>query len=316
MLIVHQLSDALDAKLRANLPAGVTLKQMPAETPWALPPETEGLIVGLGVMRKLPDGGKARPADWPPRLRWVHLLSTGVDMLPEWLFDVEELTVSRGAQSVAIAEYVLTMMLAFEKEVPEIWVTSPEAWEKRPLGGLAGKTLGIVGLGNIGRQVAKRALAFDMTVVASRRKDAPSGMEGVALAPLETLLSTSDHLLLCAPLTDATRGILGPKAFAAMKKGMHLLNISRGEMIDEASLIAALDDGTLARASLDVWSPEPPQKGSIAYSHPRIRLSSHVSFSSRTTSATTEAIMLRNLALWAAGDVAAMHGKVDRAEKY
>ncbi|GAB5377905.1 MAG: D-isomer specific 2-hydroxyacid dehydrogenase family protein [Acuticoccus sp.] len=315
MLIAHQLGARHDRLLRDRLAAGNTLVALPEDDPWAMPRETEALLAGMRMVKTLPKDD-APPPGWPTGLRWVHLPSTGIDMLPPFMLRTPLVTVSRGAQAVAIAEYILAAMLAFEKDIPEIYISAPQAWKVRPLGGLAGRTLGLVGFGHIGREVAARALAFGMKVQASRRRAAPSGMADVAIVPLRTLCETSDHIVVAAPLTAATRAVLGPAEFAAMGQGVHLVNVSRGEMLDHESFCRALDDGTLARATLDVWNTEPPPANHFVYTHPRVRISPHISFSGPTTERTTDAILLENFAAWQRGDTAALHGAIDRAEGY
>ena len=164
-----------------------------------------------------------------PGIRWVHVLSTGVDKFPLDLVDGRVLTCSRGASALAISEFVLAAMLAFEKQIPEIWITGPDDWSDVQLGQLSGRTLGLVGFGAIGTATARRALAFGMKVSAYRRTQKPSSVsEVVILSDLTELLATSDHLVVAAPATEVTSHLLDARAFASMKEGVHLVNISRG----------------------------------------------------------------------------------------
>src|SRR5205085_12041515 len=118
-----------------------------------------------------------------PAVRWVHVLGAGVDGFPFHLVGDRALTCSRGASAAAIAEWVLAVILAFEKQLPQSWIREPpEHWNLAGLGGMRGKTLGLVGLGAIGAEVARRALAFEMRVVAVRRTSAPPAVPGVELA--------------------------------------------------------------------------------------------------------------------------------------
>ena len=115
-------------------------------------------------------------------VEWVHLTSTGIDGFPLELMGDRVLTCSRGASAIGISEWCLAMMLAFEKDLPGVWLNSPpERWFTADLGALYRKTLGLIGLGGIGSAVARRALAFDMTVLAVRRTAAPSLLEGVEI---------------------------------------------------------------------------------------------------------------------------------------
>lgn len=238
-----------------------------------------------------------------PGTRWVHLLAAGVDGFPFELLGDRALTCARGATAPAIAEFVLGCMLAFEKDLPGQWIDAPPAhWGIAGLGTLAGRTVGLVGLGAIGTEVARRALAFDMAVTALRRTDRRPEPEAVALVPsLEALVGAADHVVVAAPSTPGTRHLLGPAAFAAMRRGVHLVNVSRGSLIDQEALRGALSDGTVAMASLDVADPEPLPAGHWLYAHPRVRLSAHVSWSAPATLARTASTLVTNVARYRAG---------------
>jgi phosphoglycerate dehydrogenase-like enzyme len=212
---------------------------------------------------------------------WVHTVGTGVDRFPLAVVGDRLLTCSRGASAIPIAEWVLAQMLAFEKELPAVWLREfPTSWNFRPtMGGLYGKTLALVGIGGIGRAVAERALPFGMRVRALRRRAAPSPIPGVDIAAsLEDLVATADHLVLVAPATDDTRGLIGDAALRAVKPGVHLVNVARGSLVDEEALHRAVDDERVALASLDAVEPEPLPEGHWMYSHPRVHVSAHVSW--------------------------------------
>jgi len=215
------------------------------------------------------------------RVAWVHTVGTGVDRFPLAVVGDRLLTCSRGASAIPIAEWVLAQMLAFEKELPAVWLREfPTSWNFRPtMGGLYGRTLALVGIGGIGRAVAERALPFGMRVRALRRRAAPSPVPGVEIATsLEELVATADHLVLVAPATDDTRGLVGDAALRAVKPGVHLVNVARGSLVDEDALHRALDDERVALASLDAVEPEPLPEGHWMYAHPRVHVSAHVSW--------------------------------------
>ncbi|HEX9682617.1 MAG TPA: NAD(P)-dependent oxidoreductase [Acidimicrobiales bacterium] len=217
-------------------------------------------------------------------VRWVHEFGTGVDSLPldTLLGGGRVLTCSRGASSIAISEWVLAQMLSFVKQLPAAWIDEPpKAWNiSMNLGELHGGTVGLVGLGGIGRRVARLARAFGMEVVAVRRTDAPSPIEGVRITTdLHELLGVADHVVLAAPATAATEHLLDGLAFDAVGPGAHLVNIARGSLIDQDALRVALDHGQVALASLDVCTPEPLPAGHWLYTHPRVHLSPHISWS-------------------------------------
>lgn len=213
-------------------------------------------------------------------VRWVHAFGTGVDRFPVPLLGKAILTCSRGASATAISEWVLAVMLAAEKRLPESWIDEPPArWSMASLGSLADKKLGLIGFGEIAQAIARRALPFGMRIAALRRTNTKSAVEGVEIdESLETLLAEADHVVVTAPLTPATHHLLGTQAFAMMKPGVHLVNISRGGLVDHDALRNALGDDGVSLASLDCVEPEPVPEGHWLYSHPRVRLSAHVSW--------------------------------------
>ncbi len=215
-----------------------------------------------------------------------------------------------------ISEFVLGAMLAFEKRFPDIWLREPpEHWNFARLGGLQDRTLGIVGFGGIGMAVATRALPFGMRVTAHRRTDAPSPLAGVEMSTsLAAVLEASDHLVLSVPLTPRTEHLLDTEAFARVKPGVHLVNIARGRLVDQAALRAALDDDRVAMATLDTVDPEPLPAGHWLYSHPKVRLSAHVSWASRLGMDSTVELFTANLRRFLAGQP--LDDVVDPAEGY
>ena len=251
------------------------------------------------------------------RVRWVHLFGTGVDGLPREVYgDDRVVTCSRGAGAVPISEFVLACMLAFEKRLPDTWVHEPPRhWGWTQLGGLHGRTLGVVGLGGIGEAIALRAQAFGMDVVAVRRRALPSSVAGVRVAAsLEDVLEVADHLVLAAPATDHTRHLIDRAALSRVRPGVHLVNIARGTLIDQDALRVGLDGDRVAMASLDVADPEPLPAGHWLYEHPKVRLSPHVSWSSPELARRIQELFAENLARFVAGQPLA--GVVDPAEGY
>jgi phosphoglycerate dehydrogenase-like enzyme len=251
---------------------------------------------GHEVLLTMPTDAEVLAGSLGPNVRWVHVLATGVDGFAFELLDERVLTCSRGASATAIAEWVLAVMLAYEKDLPGQWLHEPPAhWNIAGLGTLSRKTLGLVGMGAIGSEIARRALPFDMDIVAVRRRPQPAPEGVTMLEDLDAVLGVADHLVVAAPSTPDTRHLIGERAFAAMKPGVHLINIARGALVDQDALRRALDNGTVGSASLDVVEPEPLPAGHWLYEHPNVRLSAHVSWSAPTTIAKTVGVFVDNV---------------------
>ena len=249
-------------------------------------------------------------------VRWVHTAGTGVDGFPLDVVGDRVLTCSRGASAVPIAEWVLAMLLAFEKRLPDAWVSSPPGqWSMTPLGGLEGKTLGLIGAGGIATAVAQRALPFGMRIRAFRRTGRPSPLPQIEIVDeQDELLASADHLVLAAPATPATRHLINAKTLAQVKPGVHLVNIARGSLVDQEALREALDDERVARASLDAVEPEPLPEGHWLYTHPKVRLSPHISWSMPGALPRLLDTFVENLRAYLAGEP--LTGVVDVDEGY
>jgi len=218
------------------------------------------------------------PQGWPFKLDWVQLASVGIDYYPPWLFQGPVVTSARGTASDAIAEYVLAAIFSAAKRIPGIWLDDAAHWQRQSLSLVQGSVLGLYGFGSIGRALAQRAQALGLRVLAVRRSDAPFEIEGVeGVASLAQLAARSDHLVLAAPATAATRHAINHAVLAQAKPGLHLINVARGSLIDDQALLAALDAGRIGLATLDVTEPEPLPAGHRFYSHPQVRLSPHIS---------------------------------------
>ncbi|MDQ6852800.1 MAG: hypothetical protein M3046_03755 [Actinomycetota bacterium] len=249
-------------------------------------------------------GWGAHSLEYAQRVGWVHLAGTGIDSYRTSLFNGRIVTNARGASAIPISEFVLATMLAFEKRLPDTWISEPpEHWNFASLGWLNTRTLGLVGLGGIGVAIAERALPFGMRVRALRRRPEPSPVEGVeVVGSLEELLPEADHVVLAAPATPRTRHIINADALTLVKPGVHLVNIARGALVDQDALREALDDGRVAMATLDTVEPEPLPEGHWLYSHPKVRLSAHVSWASPAGMDRTLELFLDNLRRYAAGE--------------
>jgi phosphoglycerate dehydrogenase-like enzyme len=223
--------------------------------------------------------------DLAPRLRWIQGAGAGVGQFGEKELAARgvRLTNAAGIGAVPIAEFVMGRILEHWKLFPEISrLQGEKKWKFAPGRLLAGCTLGIVGLGAIGSEVAKRAKAFEMRVLALRRSARPgdTAPHTDALfgpAALRELLSRSDAVVLSAPDTPETRGMIGAVELAAMKPGALLVNVGRGSAIVESALCEALASGHLGAAALDVADQEPLPPDDPLWSAPNIRISAHSS---------------------------------------
>jgi phosphoglycerate dehydrogenase-like enzyme len=313
MVVLNQLGPEIGAAL-----AGHEVKPSVFITPPDLPPWEVGEadVLLTGPQPHWRDAPGRKPPGWPGKLRWVQVASAGVDWFPPWLFEGPTVTCGRGHAAVPIAEYVLGTLLLYEKRLDQIRAQASVEWVRHTLGTLEGRTLGLAGFGAIGQAVAQRAAAFGMRIVALR-----AGAWGEAEAPgierardLAELFSVADHLVLALPLTPATRRCVNAEVLAQAKRGLHLINIARGCLVDQEALIAALDAGRLGFATLDVTEPEPLPSGHSLYLHPRIRLTPHVSWSGNATRLRLTEQILTNLTAFARGE--SLQGVVDLSRGY
>ena len=250
-------------------------------------------------------------------VRWVHAYGTGVNAFPLAALGGVPLTCSRGGSGIPIAEWVLAAMLSFEKRFDASFIHAQGEWKPLPLGGLWERTLALVGFGGIAQEVAKRALPFGMRVRALRRSEGRSPLAGVELVrTLPELLGDADHVVIAAPATPETRHLLNRASLACVKRGAHLVNVSRGALIDQDALREALDDGRVAHATLDVADPEPPPAGHWLYTHPRVRLSPHIAWSMPGALDLLLDPFLENLARWRSGKPLLARDLVDLTRGY
>jgi D-3-phosphoglycerate dehydrogenase len=183
--------------------------------------------------------------------------------------------------AVTTAEHALCLLLSLARHIPQATASMKAGkWEKNKFSGteIMGKTLGVVGLGNIGRIAADRARGLKMKVLAY---DPFIGREaaarlGVELVDLDELFARADFLTVHTPLTNETRGLIGTAALAKMKRGALIVNAARGGVVDEEALLAALESGHIGGAALDVFAQEPPDAGSVLVGHPRVICTPHL----------------------------------------
>ena len=256
-----------------------------------------------------------------PFLRWVHSATAGVErvLTPASRSRGLVITNARGVFSRPIAEYVMLMILAVSRRLPQLMELQAErTWQPLEARELRDVTVGIVGLGSIGRGVGALATAFGCRVIATRRRPeagshAPDGagdepylgsaMLDRVLPPerLPELLAESDFVVLAAPLTPDTQGLIADAAIALMKPGAWVINVARGELIDERALARALRDGRIGGAVLDTFREEPLPPTSTLYDLPNVILTPHTSWSSTRVLDRSVDLFCVNLRRYAAG---------------
>jgi D-3-phosphoglycerate dehydrogenase len=185
------------------------------------------------------------------------------------------------ANSASVAELAIGFMFALARSIPQATASlKAEKWEKKRFEGteVGGKILGLIGIGTIGKEVAKRASALGMTIFAY--DPYVNKLDGVRLVTLEELLAQSDFISLHLPLNKETRNMIGPEQFAKMKIGMRIVNCSRGGIIDEEALLQALTSGKVAAAALDVFAEEPPTNWQLL-KHENVIGSPHIGAATR-----------------------------------
>jgi phosphoglycerate dehydrogenase-like enzyme len=236
----------------------------------------------MGLARQM--GGEFFRA--APNLKLVQLLSAGYDRVDVEAARKAKVPVANngGANAIAVAEHTLMLMLAVLKRVVKFhndivankWrVGGPT---DQPVYELSGRTVGIIGLGNIGKKVARRAAAFDAKVIyydIARLAEHQEDAIGVRFVLLTELLRTADIISLHVPLDDTTRNLIGASELAMMKRTAIIVNTCRGPVIDEHALHAALKDGRIAGAGLDVMVDEPPKDNHPLFALPNVTFTPH-----------------------------------------
>jgi phosphoglycerate dehydrogenase-like enzyme len=240
--------------------------------------EAEVVFAGLGA-------GSLLQELWPraASLRWIHSLAAGVEgmLFPELVESPVILTNARGVFRRSLAEFAIAAAMFFAKDLRRM-VRSQQAgeWDPFDIEELHGRTMGIVGYGEIGHAVAQRAHALGIEVLALRRRPelcAAAGPVAEAFAPGRRLemISRCDYLVIAAALTPHTRGMIGAGEFAAMKPNAVLINVGRGPVVEEAALVEALATRRIRGAALDVFEVEPLPAGHAFYSLDNVLLSPH-----------------------------------------
>src|SRR6266567_3731838 len=236
------------------------------------------------------------PANWrqlAPHLRWLQCSSAGVDgLLPTGVLDPDSgviVTTATGIHATTISEYDFGSILMFNRNWPEmvrlqdrhVWPRSA-SWYNLGARELVDQTLGVIGLGHIGRRVAQLGRAFGMHVLATRRSVSESENDAdvdqlYPIRRLQDVLRESDYVVLAVPQTPETNGLIGEAELRVMRKNAYLVNVARGRVINEAALIRALQERWIAGAGLDVATEEPLPADSPLFALPNVILTPHIS---------------------------------------
>jgi len=217
-----------------------------------------------------------------PNLKWIQSAHAGVDrfLVPEIIASSVVLTSSQGIHGIQVSEVALEMLLMLAKKAPVFFRLKLERKYQRAVPGiLYSRTLGILGLGNIGREVARLGKAFGMRVVALEIRELENADNVDAIYSPENIkefLSICDYAVITLPLTPGTRHIIGEAELKAMKPTAYLVNVARGAIVDEEALIQALDENRIAGAGLDVFATEPLPPDSRLWDLPNLIISPHI----------------------------------------
>jgi phosphoglycerate dehydrogenase-like enzyme len=258
-----------------------------------------------------------------PALRWIHSTGAGMDSFvsPELADRGVIVTNSAGVYAPAMAEYAIAGMIAIARDFRRLIAQHDEArWNHEPVAGreLYGKRVGIVGYGATGRYLATICKALGMEVWATKRRPVLTAGEPLdRLLPsesLQELLGACDYVVVTASLNSTTRHLLGAAELRACKRGSVLVNVARGGVVDQDALLAALDDGRLAGAFLDVAEPEPLPPESPLWRHPRVIVTPHIAGGSPEGWARTIDLFCDNLPLYLRGETGRLANVADLAE--
>jgi phosphoglycerate dehydrogenase-like enzyme len=273
-------------------------------------PEAE-VILGFRPLRE----GATRAK----HLRWVHSLGAGVENLCQDVAGTDILVTNTHIHGDVLAEHIMALVLAHTRRLPALLAGQAEGrWIRDGAVGavIRGKSLGILGLGTIGTELARRAAAFGMRVWGVRRSGAavPGVDRVVAPAAMDDVLKASDVLAITVPLTPETRGLIGARELALLPRGAFVVNVGRGGTVDEAALAAAIQSGHLAGAALDVFEQEPLPAASPLWHLPGLIITPHVAGSSPDFLGRAVPFFCENLRRYLAGE--ALLNRVDVTRGY
>ena len=255
-----------------------------------------------------------------PSLRWHHAPNAGVNhiLTPKYLERDLILTNGAGVHGIPIAEFVITYLLAYSKRLPSLYkLQNEQNWQRGlPIQELFGKTLLIIGAGGIGQEIAVRAKAFGMRIFGSSRQSQPlpNFDKVVGANEWKELLPESEFVVIAAPLTPETKGLIDLETLRLFRPDSYLINIARGAIVEESALTKALQEGWIAGAALDTVFTEPLPAESPLWTLPNVFITPHCSGNSPRVKERTIALFLENVTRYRQGQQ--LRNVVDKTAGY
>jgi glycerate dehydrogenase len=248
-----------------------------------------------------------------PELKYIGVCATGYNVVDVAAAKARGIVVTNvpGYSSASVAQLVFALILELTHGVGRHaqsvaagkWQACADfSFSEQPLMELEGKTLGVIGYGDIGASVARIGLAFGMKVLASKRSWTQPAPEGVTPASSDEIIAQSDVISLHCPLTEETKNLVGPRTLGLMKPTAFLINTGRGPLVDEAALAEALQAGQIGGAGLDVLSVEPPSIGNPLIGAPHCLITPHIGWATREARTRLIAQVVANVKAWQAGE--------------
>lgn len=297
LLVALGAPDDFDDRVRAVAPGAYITHARPGEDGY------DEALAEAEVILGWPRGEDTRHA---PKLRWLQISSAGADNYVGFVPGHVMLTTANGVHGIPVAEHAMALMLAFARGIHvSVRKQMRRHWETAYLDELYGRTCGILGAGDIGMQLASRAAAFGMRVLAFKRTpaDPPPHVERVyVLDTLEELLGESDYVVNTLPETPSTHTLIDSRRFAQMKEGSVFINVGRGTTVDEQALIQALRAGRLRGAGLDVFEKEPLPAESPLWDLPNVIVTPHDGGQSPRLEERVTELFVKNLQRYLSGD--------------
>jgi phosphoglycerate dehydrogenase-like enzyme len=257
-------------------------------------------------------------------LRWLHNTAAGADMLmfPEMVESEVRLSGDKGLVGEHLSDHAFALLLTLTRQIKRPILEAPAIWHlraplRKTMVELTGSTMGIVGLGGTGRAVAKRARAFGMDCIAVDLEDVPPSPDVGELRRMDgfhEMLSRSDVVTICCPLTKETRGLFDDKAFAAMRPHAFLVNVTRGPVVDPDAIVRALEAGLIAGAGLDVTPIEPLPEGHALWRFPNVVITPHTAGASQFRARRNVKRFIENLGHYRNGSP--MEGEIDKQKGF